>query len=78
MNGQTTKISAVKPAGLVDHWREVWKQWSTWALGLLIAAPDAIGAVVAQGWLSQESAHWGVRGLAIAGILVKFVSQRKS
>lgn len=70
------KISTIKPAGIVAHWREVWKQWSTWALGALVLAPDAIAAVVAQGWLTQEQAPMAIRGVAIAGILAKFVKQK--
>lgn len=73
----TTKTSLVKPAGIVSHWREVWKQWSTMALGLLLISPDILAAAVAQGWLDQSASHWAVRGIALLGIAAKYVSQGK-
>ena len=66
---------------LVSDWRQVWKYYSTWALALLALAPDLYAALVASGLLSGDDvpavAAWLVRGVAIAGIVLRFVNQAK-
>ena len=66
---------------IVSDWRQVWKYYSTWALALLALAPDLYAALVASGLLSGDDvpavAAWLVRGVAIAGIVLRFVNQAK-
>ena len=66
---------------IVSEWRQVWKYYSTWALALLALAPDLYAALVASGLLSGDDvpavAAWLVRGVAIAGIVLRFVNQAK-
>lgn len=66
---------------LVSDWRQVWRYYSTWALALVALAPDLYAALVASGLLSGDDvpavAAWLVRGVAIAGIVLRFVNQAK-
>lgn len=74
------KVTTVKPQGL-HNWRTVIKQYSTWALAVLLAAPDLYQTAATIGMLSDESmpAHlmWAIRGVAGAGLVLKFVKQQK-
>lgn len=66
---------------LVSDWRQVWKYYSTWALAVLALVPDIYGALVASGLVANgdipDAAAWIVRGVAIAGIVVRFINQAK-
>lgn len=66
-------------ARLVADWRKAWKWWSAWVLLLIGAAPDIHAAIVAMGWLDDPkvppSFVWGVRGLAVVGIVVRLTRQ---
>lgn len=72
--------TTVKPQGL-HNWRTVIKQYSTWALAVLLAAPDLYQAAATIGMLSDDSmpAHlmWSIRGVAGVGLILKFVKQQK-
>lgn len=76
----TPMDTTVKPQGL-HNWRTVIKQYSTWALAVLLAAPDLYQAAATIGMLSDESmpAHlmWAIRGVAGAGLVLKFIKQQK-
>lgn len=65
---------------LVDEWRHCWKAISVWVLLLIGAAPDIHSAVVAMGWLSDpdvpQTFVWTLRGLAVAGIVGRYIKQR--
>lgn len=66
---------------LVSDWREVWKYYSTWAFALLALVPDIYTALVAAGLVESGdmpgTASWIVRGVAIAGIVARFINQAK-
>lgn len=66
---------------LVTDWRDVWKYYSTWALAVLALVPDIYAALVAAGLLSGDDmpavATWIVRGVAILGIVSRFINQAK-
>lgn len=66
---------------LVSDWRDVWKYYSTWALAVLAVVPDIYAALVAAGLLAgddmPEVATWLVRGVAIAGIVARFINQAR-
>lgn len=66
---------------LVTDWRQVWRYYSTWALALLALAPDIYSALLALNLLGGEAmpaaAAWLVRGLAVAGVVARFVNQAK-
>ena len=66
---------------LVSDWRQVWKYYSTWALARLALAPDLDAALVASGLRSGDdvpaAAAWLVRGVAIAGIVARYINQAK-
>lgn len=66
---------------IVSDWRQVWRYYSTWALAVLVLAPDIYAALVASGLLSgddvPDAAAWLVRGLAIAGIVARYINQAK-
>lgn len=66
---------------IVSDWRDVWRYYSTWALAVLALVPDIYAAVVAAGLVAGDDmpdvAAWLVRGLAVAGIVVRFVNQAK-
>lgn len=76
----TPMDTTVKPQGL-HNWRTVIKQYSTWALAAILAAPELYQAASTLGMLSDEymPAHlmWSIRGVAGVGLVLKFVKQQK-
>lgn len=66
---------------VVSDWGRVWKFYSTWALAVLALVPDIYAALVASGLMTgddmPESAAWLVRGVAVAGIVGRFINQAK-
>lgn len=66
---------------LIPEWRKAWAMLSVWAFALIGAAPDIHSAVVAMGWLSDPNVPasfvWSLRGLAVFGIAVRLIQQRK-
>lgn len=74
------KVTTVKPQG-VHSWRTVIKQYSTWALTVLLAAPDLYQAAASLGMLSDEAMpetlKWTVRSVAGVGLILKFIKQQK-
>lgn len=72
--------TTVKPQGL-QNWRVVAKQYSTWALAVLLAAPDLYQAAATFGMLSDEAMPqqlmWAIRGVAGVGLVLKFIKQQK-
>lgn len=66
---------------LVEDWRQVWRYYSTWALAVLALAPDIYTALVSLNLLGGDTmpaaAAWLVRGVAIAGVLARFINQAK-
>lgn len=74
------KVTTVKPQGL-QSWRVVIKQYSTWALAALLAAPDLYQAASTFGMLTDDGMPqqlmWAIRGVAAVGLVLKFVKQQK-
>lgn len=72
--------TTVAPQG-VHSWRTVIKQYSTWALTVLLAAPDLYQAAASLGMLSDEAMpealKWTVRSVAGVGLILKFIKQQK-
>lgn len=72
--------TTVAPQG-VHSWRTVIKQYSTWALTVLLAAPDLYQASASLGMLSDEAMpealKWTVRSVAGVGLILKFIKQQK-
>lgn len=66
---------------LIEDWRQAWKFYSVWALAVLVALPDLYNALLAAGLLDADAmppvAAWSVRIVAIAGLVVRFVNQKK-
>ena len=66
---------------LIEDWRQAWKFYSVWALAVLVALPDLYNALLAAGLLDAEAlppvASWSIRIVAIAGLVVRFVNQKK-
>lgn len=66
---------------LIEDWRQTWKFYSVWALAVLAALPDLYNALLAAGLLDAEAmpaaASWSIRIVAIAGIVFRFVNQKK-
>lgn len=65
---------------LVDEWKSFWKHISFYAFVLIGAAPDIYQGIAALGWLQDENVPpafvWTVRGLAVAGIVGRYVRQK--
>lgn len=68
---------AIGPHGVVSHWREVWKEWSTWLIGVLAFLPDILAAMVAQGWFSPADSSLAFKVVAGLAIAAKLVNQKK-
>ena len=64
---------------LIENWRQAWKFYSVWAFAVIAALPDLYNALAAFGAFEDmpDAASWTVRGAAILGIVVRFVSQQK-
>lgn len=66
---------------IVPGWRDVWRYYSAWALAVLALIPDLYGALVTAGLVTGEDmpavAAWLVRGVAIAGIVGRFINQAR-
>lgn len=68
---------ALRPTGVVAHWREVWKEWSTWLLGIALFVPDIMNAMIQQGWVSPSDTPLAFRIMVGMTFLAKFVNQKK-
>lgn len=66
---------------LVTDWRDVWKYYTIWALAVLALVPDIYAALVAAGLVTGDSmpdvATWLVRGIAVVGIVARYINQAK-
>lgn len=66
---------------LISDWRQAWRYYSVWALAVLVALPDLYNALQAAGLMDADAmppvAAWSVRIVAIAGLVVRFVNQKK-
>ena len=66
---------------IVSDWRDVLRYYSTWALAVLALVPDIYAALVAAGLFAgddiPEAAAWIVRGVAVLGIVSRFINQAK-
>jgi len=69
-------ITTVKPQGVAKP-RDVLKQYSTWALLFILAGPDLYQAALATGLIGQGLLTDIMRGLAAAGLVLKFIQQTK-
>ena len=76
----TPMDTTVKPQGL-HNWRTVIKQYSTWALAVILAAPELYQMAAMAGMLTDEampqSLMWTIRGVAGVGLIAKFIKQQK-
>lgn len=67
----------VKPQGLA-RLRDVVKQYSTWVLLFIVAAPELYTAAHAAGLVGEPgNLTTALRGLAAAGLAVKFIRQTR-
>lgn len=77
---QASTKTVLKPQGLT-RFRDTVKHYSTWALAVLLAAPDLYQAAASLGMLADEGMpevlKWTIRGVAGVGLIAKFISQRK-
>ena len=66
---------------LIDDWRQAWKFYSTWALAVLAVMPDIYNALLAADLLNTDDipdyAAWAIRGVAVLGIVSRFINQAK-
>ena len=66
---------------IVSDWRDVLRYYSTWALAVLALVPDIYTALLAAGLLTgddmPDAATWLVRGVAILGIVSRFINQAR-
>lgn len=66
---------------LIENWRQAWRFYSVWAMAVLAALPDLYNMLLAAGLLEADAipplAAWSIRIVAIAGIVVRFVKQKR-
>lgn len=59
----------------------VLKQYSTWALAVILAAPELYQMAAMAGMLTDEAMPqalmWTIRGVAGVGLIAKFIKQQK-
>ena len=65
----------------VQSVKTVVKQYSTWALAVIVAAPELYQMAAMAGMLADEampqSLMWTIRGVAGVGLIAKFIKQQK-
>ena len=70
----------VKPQG-IQKVSTVLKQYSTWALAVIVAAPELYQMAAMAGMLTDEAMPqalmWTIRGVAGVGLIAKFIKQQK-
>lgn len=66
----------IKPTGLIPHWRQLWKEWTTWLLGVAFFMPDIMNAMIAQGWVSPSETPLAFRIAVGLTFVAKFVNQK--
>lgn len=73
-------VVTVRPQGL-QSLKTVLKQYSTWALAVILAAPELYHMAAMAGMLTDEampqSLMWTIRGVAGVGLIAKFIKQQK-
>ena len=66
---------------LIEDWRQAWRFYSVWAFAVLAALPELYNLLQAAGLLDDGSippvAAWSVRAIAIAGIVSRFIRQKR-
>ena len=71
---------SLAPQG-VQSLKTVAKQYSTWALAVILAAPELYQMAAMTGMLTDEAMPqalmWTIRGVAGIGLLAKFIKQQK-
>ena len=71
---------SLKPQG-IQKVSTVLKQYSTWALAVILAAPELYQMAAMAGMLTDEampqSLMWTIRGVAGVGLIAKFIKQQK-
>lgn len=71
---------SLKPQG-IQKLSTVLKQYSTWALAAILAAPELYQMAAMAGMLADEampkSLMWTIRGVAGVGLIAKFIKQQK-
>ncbi len=71
---------SLKPQG-IQKISAVLKQYSTWALAVILAAPELYQMAAMAGMLTDEampqSLMWTIRGVAGVGLIAKFIKQQK-
>lgn len=71
---------SLKPQG-IQKLSTVMKQYSTWALAVILAAPELYQMAAMAGMLTDEampqSLMWTIRGVAGIGLIAKFIKQQK-
>lgn len=71
---------SLKPQG-IQKISTVLKQYSTWALAVILAAPELYQMAAMAGMLTDEampqSLMWTIRGVAGVGLIAKFIKQQK-
>lgn len=76
---QAAKVS-LAPQG-IHGVATVLKQYSTWALAVILAAPELYQMAAMAGMLADESMPqplmWAIRGVAGIGLVAKFIKQQK-
>ena len=65
----------------VQSVKTVFKQYSTWALAVILAAPELYQMAAMAGMLTDEAMPqalmWTIRGVAGVGLIAKFIKQQK-
>lgn len=71
---------SLKPQG-IQKISTVLKQYSTWALAVILAAPELYQMAAMAGMLTDEAMPqplmWTIRGVAGVGLIAKFIKQQK-
>lgn len=76
----TSPKVSIRPQG-IQKVSTVLKQYSTWALAVILAAPELYQMAAMAGMLTDEampqSLMWTIRGVAGIGLIAKFIKQQK-
>lgn len=64
---------------LIPEWKRAWRFYSVWAFAVIVALPELYNAAATLGLFDAAPATllWSMRGLALAGIVARFVDQAR-
>lgn len=64
---------------IIHDWRNAWRFGSVWLFAIIAAMPELYNTIAALGFMDEAPPAfvWTVRGLAVVGLVTRFVKQHR-